>query len=351
MGRAIEAVRHHPDMPLPLIADAADARQAVVEVLAEPRLRSLIDAFRPGPALDAVATYVRGVRADLPAHEAEHVDRVLKSWSQLEVPPAQDPLADAVSGARAWDVRCGRERDSIPRSVDLYPPHIGALVFSLAEDWGMTRPPEVRGSFDAVVPIGGLVRANLTRPATAAALLADGTLTAPLVIGLTGDRTTSPQETQLARELRAPDTTEQDAMRAGLERSFGLTSNAWEAREGGPGDLHSNTSGSVPVLLGVAPRDPVTGRRVNTGQAFAWLLALHVLPAAAAVVQVTTSIYWIANQIDLRTAAPSTMSVTTTGALDRVQAGPAQVFRSQHYLQELKSAVDALPRLQKWAGP
>ena len=75
------------------------------------------------------------------------------------------------------------------------------------------------------------------------------------------------------------------------------------------------------------------------------------LLAGGRVLQVTTSIYWIANQIDARITLPDDVEVHTAGYRQSITPFPQQTFTPQHYLQEIKAAVDALPRLLAWAGP
>jgi hypothetical protein len=148
--------------------------------------------------------------------------------------------------------------------------------------------------------------------------------------------------------MGVPEDSEQDALRFGLERAFKLDPSAWGLFSDHE-TLWVNRTGIVPIVLGGAPVDSVTKKRPNTGQIFEWLLEVFHLPADSSILQITTSIYWIANQIALRTTAPRAMKVTTIGQRSNLHNGPVQTFRSQHYLQEIKAVIDYLPQLHAWA--
>ena len=70
------------------------------------------------------------------------------------------------------------------------------------------------------------------------------------------------------------------------------------------------------------------------------------LPRTGRILSLTTPLYWIQNHANLLTLLPQG-SLTTAGGTADV-AGPAR-YRSQHYLQEIKSAVDVLEDLHAWA--
>lgn len=344
-------------MPLPPIGDRREARLLSRLVLGDARLDALRRQFSPEEGLPAVLEHGLERRAVLAGRDAaelrpdlDQLDRVLGAWRQdLAAPaePVEDPLQALRSDASRWDFRHGRERDAIPSDDLLLPPPVRDLVLELADDWGLTAtsvPPAV--FYDAIVPIGGLVRANVGRPATVAAWMKGG-LQTDVVLGLAADRTCSPAERQLAELAGVPQDTEQDALRHGLELAFDLRPGAWKQQAAG---LSANDTAEVPVLLGVAPPLP-NRRRANTGESFAWVRDQTGLLGGGRVLQVTTSIYWIANQIDARITLPDDVEVHTAGYRQSVTPFPPQRFAPQHYLQEIKAAVDALPRLLAWAEP
>ncbi len=209
-----------------------------------------------------------------------------------------------------------------------------------------------QGSFDVLLPIGGLVRANLARPKTASYLLSSGSITATRVVGMASKRRATLDEARIARDLGAPDRSEEDALRWGLELAFGLQGDSWLSDDEDPEELlQTNLTGVIPVVLAGAP--PIGDRRANTQEGMQWLLQKlqrrKELPATAKILQITTSIYWIANHIAIRTVVPDSISLTTIGYLEDLAPPPRQRFFSQHYLQEIKATLEALPALARWA--
>ena len=214
---------------------------------------------------------------------------------------------------------------------------------SIAHDWTMTSAPTPQGQFTVVMPIGGLLRANLARPAYAADLLARGRITAEMVVALASERQTSPDERARARALGAPEDSEQAALAYGMERAFGFGPGEWSPT-GAPGLVQAADHAGVAVFMGAAPANHL-GRRATTGEAFAWLLATALLPDDSGVLQITATHCRLANHVALLTTAPITMRVQTVGR-PVMTGGPV---RSQHYLQEIKAFVDCLPRLRAWS--
>lgn len=339
-------------MRLPAISNEAEARALVETVATDERIGRLLDIFSPANDLSRLVEFLDSSIGQLQWHERAHATAIADAWrARLTAPPvtAAAGLPGLAERAKVWDFRLGQERDAIPVSADILPPDVVTVVNSMAADWGMFGQDPVSGTFDVVVAIGGLVRANIARPATAAALLADEVIGADYVVGLGGQRDTSPAERELAQAMGVPADSEPAALRYGLEQAFGLAADSWEPVDGQP-ELWISCDARIPVVFGVAPVNPDTGRRATTGDIFQWLLRVFHLPTSSAILQITTSIYWIANQIALRTSAPRSMMVATTGQRDNLHNGPPQVFRAQHYLQEIKAVLDYLPKLDHWAN-
>jgi 8-oxo-dGTP pyrophosphatase MutT (NUDIX family) len=329
-------------VPLPRIEDAEDARLLIATILADERIDALRAIF--SSEVGRLGDHLAGVRARA---DSAQLSALAAAWDREAVVPAPTRTTEALrADAARWDFRLGRERDSIPTDPDLLPPDVAALVLEVADDWGLTeRPDPPSDHYDAVVPIGGLVRANVGRPATVAAWLRAGLSTAA-VLGIGGVRATSAAERETAERLGLPGDSEQSALRRGLELAFDLDPHGWTTRRPGL-DLTMSPTG-LPILLGVAPLN-ADGSRVNTGQAMTWALDQVDLLSDGRVLQVTTSIYWIANQIDTRIALPRQVTLHTRGYDTGLVPGATPTFQPQHYLQEIKAAVDALPRLQAWA--
>jgi hypothetical protein len=245
-----------------------------------------------------------------------------------------------------WDLRCGRERDRIPTSVDLLPPAVADVVMALARAWGMAAPMPAAGSFGAAVVLGGFLPSTLNRSAAAAALLGTGAASFRLVVGLASRRPLPGAEHRQAVALGAADGTEADTMAFGLATALGVDPDDWHRGSG----LREQVRGDGLHLAVTEVPMHADGSRPNTGESFEWLLRTGLLAPREGVLCVTTPLYWIQNHINLLTRLPQqgTVLVTAGGIADR--AGDLQpVYRSQHYLQEIKAAIDALPALLAWA--
>ena len=337
-------------MLIPPVSDETEALQLIESVTQDARVLSLLEIFTNSSELLRLAKHVERSSAVLNEAEQKQAMAIVQSWRSgvdADYLRTNSGLERLKAKAAKWDFRLGRERDSIPTSPDLLPHDIAELVEGLASDWGMKSGRPISGHYQVVAAMGGLVRANIARPATAAALILDGTITADCVLGLAGERSTSRLERNLALDMGVPPDSEQDALRFGLERAFKLDPNLWSPRTDAP-SLFENVAGTLPIIFGAAPRISGTGRRATTGEAFEWLLQLFEMPPNSSVLQITTNIYWIANQIALRTNAPRRMRVSTIGQRESLHGGPVQQFRAQHYLQELKAVLDYLPKLEQW---
>lgn len=335
-------------MQLPHIATAEEARTALDLICNDTRLQALTDWFLTPENIDDA---IRGLDCVTDA-ETEQANRIRTAWQHHReaLPPTSITDSGRLDLAKeAWDFRQGHERDAIPTSVELLPAPVAAVIYDLADAWGMTISDPPTGHFDVVLPIGGLLRANLARPATAARLLTHNIVTTRKVIGLTGHRQMTPSEMTLAQRLHLNVTTEAEALQTGLTKAFDLDSSAWKDQHTDGGLITTNHAGTTPVHLSVAPLT-ASGKRPTTGEAIAWMQRQGILAGSASILQITTPIYWIANHISVRTVISPEITLTTIGYDQDLSSGSAQSFRSQHYLQEIKAVVDALPRLATWAN-
>lgn|GEM_PF-6196312 len=277
--------------------------------------------------------------------DIRQVLRLINNWSGpcQEITSNSNGILAEFQTRGYWDFRLGAERDSIPRHASLLPKDLETLVLSLASDWNMQRSEEPKGHFDVVIPIGGLVRANIGRPKSVAKWLRDG-LSSSHVVSLASDRASTLREQELALKINVPERTEQDALKYGTERAFNIHPGSWRTvddnmLEAGTQDLR--------VTFAIAPPNS-DGKRASTEEALLWLIERLQLPSPCRVLIVSTSIYWVANQISARVALPSDIEVETVGYEEEMAPGPPQQFFPQHYLQELKAAVDAFGRLEVW---
>jgi hypothetical protein len=212
------------------------------------------------------------------------------------------------------------------------------------------------------VTLGGLVGANVWRPAYAAYLLEHGTA-APNVVGISAYRNLSRNDGDPQRdEFRLLDafglpqrTYEWEVMEDGLRRAFSVPPFTVERQsdpsaEGSARFRVASTSASGRrVSLVVAPALVPGGRADTTAGYRYWADQVgHVKPGER-ILAVTTSIYIpYQHAIALQhLALPFGCSVDAVGIdFNVIDAGPAQQqFRGAHYLLEIRSAVFAYRRL------
>jgi hypothetical protein len=208
----------------------------------------------------------------------------------------------------------------------------------------MFRPEPARGEFDHVIVLGGLIRADYNRPRAAAEMISSGSVTTDSVVGLGAPRVMSPGEVELARSIGCNAGTEQAALENGLEEAFAFSSAAWQSTDV-PTMHEVHLPDGLVVRSAGAPMNP-DGTRANTGGAFGWFVEESgLVEAGQSILSITTPIYWIAGQVGLMRRMPKGATLSTVGA-DPAKALPGlgQTYLSQHYLQEIKTAVDVLGR-------
>lgn len=354
-------------MSLPPLVTPTDIGPFAEQLLSSPELWELVEAFsdgREGMAQrrsELSEIILRNHKTD-PEGTLYDPDRpterdavaqaglVLASWTFVEdcgLPPKGGTPAARMNwlkrfAARRWDFRVGQERDFIPARQELLNPRLTGLVYSLARSWGMRTPEPAHGTYDHVIVLGGLLRANFNRPAAAAEMIAGGAVSTRSVVGLGAPRPMSRGELLLAEQIGCSARTEQAALEAGLEQAFGFGTQAWEST-GSSNLRQAQLADGTVVRSAGAPINP-DGSRANTGGAFGWFMEeSRLVQPGQDILSVTTPIYWIAGQISLMTKVPPGTTVTTVGA-DPANALPglSQTMRSQHFLQEIKSAIDML---------
>ena len=344
-------------MTLPLIRDDREALDLLQKMSFDEDLQLLCHWFKSREniesALGQLSSCLGAMRtatsiATPSQTEIEQIERLRAKWLLLIDAPIIETDSPALEGlikdAMNWDFRLGMERDAIPNQGDLLPTSLQDIVLRVAQNWGMCSPILVDSKYDLVIPIGGLVQANIGRPASVAKWIREG-LETHSVLALASDRTTSPREAELAVQLGIPSATEQDALRFGMEIAFALDPDNWLVIDQG---LTRQYVDNIPVDFAIAP-PKISGRRATTEEGLRWTLAKMEPGQRTSALLVTTSIYWIANQISARIALPRETVVTTCGYCMELAPGPLREFKAQHYLQEIKAAVDALPKLRDWA--
>ncbi len=231
------------------------------------------------------------------------------------------------------------------------------LVFAATEALGLRTPlPPKYTSYDHVVILGGLVRANIWRPAYAAHLLREDIATD----GVTAISAFRP----LAQNPDDPDKDEYklldvfdlpqrrfewEVMEDGLRRAFDLPEftvqmqSAADAQDGDRFRVASAESARQRVNLVVAPSYE-SGRRANTADGYRyWADQIGHVKNGDRVLAVTTCIYLpyqhaVAIQL---LGLPFGCSIDTVGVDTRIvdDSISPQIFRGVHYLQETRSAI------------
>lgn len=274
--------------------------------------------------------------------------------------------------AAAWDFRAKAarltkagylERNQV--AVDEVDGEREALATAAARALGLVeaRPP-ASSSYDHVLVLGGLVRANVWRSAYAAHLLTAGRVQAPVVTGLTAfrelarnDSDPSLDEPSLLSAFGLPDRqTEAEVMEDALVRAFGLESALTTSAGGGDENgqqgrfrVASHVTSGLTVDLVAAP-NPRSSHRANTAQTMTYWAqdVVHLRPGQT-ILFVTSSIYVpFQHAVAVQSLGlPFGARVETIG-VDHTIIEPApmpQTFRGVHFLQELRSAVRAYRQL------
>ncbi|MFF3851467.1 hypothetical protein [Streptomyces sp. NPDC002328] len=226
-------------------------------------------------------------------------------------------------------------------------------------------PPRHR-EYDHVLMLGGLVRACFNRPAYAARLLDDGTVSAGAVTALGGHRpfgkkASDPNELEsaISERLGHPELTEEyQALDLGTRLAFGLGDPEREEGEESPdpaklpgltwGVKHYRTGAGLSVRVAAAP-STVPERRAHTGETYAFFAErLASLKPGARLLLVTTPIYTPMQHFTAirMLALPYDVEVETIGG-DVPDRAPAlrQPFTPTKYLNEVRTTVRALRAL------
>lgn len=281
--------------------------------------------------------------------ETTQAGLVLANWTTVDdddTPPLTGSTSETMAWLKAfvsrrWDFRVGKERDFIPVNAEMLSAATAEAAYSLARKLGMLTPEPAKGDFDHVIVLGGLLRANFNRPGAAAEMIATGSVTTRSVVGLGALRPMSAEELGLAQAIGCPATNEQEALEFGLARAFGFQHEDFTPTS--VANLRQvELENGITVRSAGAPIGP--DGRPNTGGAFGWFVdKSELVRPGGSILCVTTPIYWIAGQISLMKRMPAGTTLTTIG-IDPTKALPGlgQTFRSQHYLQEIKTAIDVL---------
>ena len=257
--------------------------------------------------------------------------------------------------AQHWDFRAGAERNlgSAPRfsPVQVRETERACLALGLAS----VDPPR-RTSYDTVLMTGGMIRAGIVKPRFVRELLRAG-LDATSIVFVGAFRSFAGDEAETAAKLGVRGTGEVDAMVAGMDDAFGPL--------GEPDVLESIAEnpflswrqlswqrGNTTLRVVAAPSSHPQ-RRANTADTFRFWAEHHSVREQSVLV-VTTPIYvpyqgavavdvlGLGHGLTVETVAVST-TASDLGEL-------SQEFRTEHKLQELRSAIRAIGSLRARLG-
>jgi len=271
----------------------------------------------------------------------------------------------------AWDFRRGSDGISVERNQvqldTISDPDTEALVRSAATALGLvTARPPAHDSYDYLVVLGGLVRANLWRSKYAAYLLSAGGVKAPKVVALTANRPLGANPDDFERDEfllldrlgLGPHRLESEVMEEALCRALDLEHLVDRVADGDEVPLATrrrvasatNADGTEVVLVVAPPADLSSGRRADTAATYRFWAGdvEHIKPGARLLV-VTSCIYvpYHALVALQHVGGPFGATIETIGYDDTVvdvTAAPP-VFRAVNYLQEIRSTLRAAATL------
>lgn len=267
-----------------------------------------------------------------------------------------------VFAATHWDFRKGRERDSA-KHFD-FDKDQSELIMSAATALGLAdslcpRSPR----YDAVLVLGGLVRACIVRPRYAAQLIRNGLATQE-VVALGAFRPLSPSEHELAGRLGLSAHDELTALTEGVEAAFGeflvglpdivsqnvpeYPARSWRTITWRASIRPSDIFGQVTIVA--APTSRSGASRANTADAYSFWASRLRPPIVKSVLIVTHPIYipyqgctaiqilGLGHGLDVEIVGVSQdaadLSVET------------QMFEPAQFLQEIRSGIDAMLQLR-----
>lgn len=305
------------------------------------------------------------------ADDSERTRRVIAEWAASE---PMRRIVDAFGGstlgvsggellgwlddfsARHWDFRGGRERNlaSTPRFTSAQ----DEAVRLAAPQLGLAPSTPSAKHYDVALMTGGMVRAGVVKPRYLRELM-DAGLSVDSVVFLGGFRPFAGDEAAVARRLGIAGDNEFDAMQAGLVRVFELSGTPQRESEGKPGEnaswlQHSWHRDGVEFSVLAAPSSEPDRRRANTDDTYRFWAGLRRPNGQKSVLVVTTPPYvpyQAAGAVEVL-GVECGLSVETVGV--SVQASDlgelTQQFATQHYLQEIRSAIRGFRSLSRAVG-
>jgi len=262
--------------------------------------------------------------------------------------------------ASHWDYRAGAERNLVPdRRAS---PETEDLVLNASRALGLdaTYQPE-HHDYDAILVLGGLLRACLARPTYARQVLDQG-VRARSVVALGGFRPLAGDELELASPLELPgeQLDEFHAMVEGVTRAFGPLGDPAVSEERAD-SLESSSlvyryAGPPEVTVVAAPSSAPEQRRANTRDTYKyWIEQIAPLPCGSKVLVITTAIY-VPYQgcVAIESLGVSHgLTVETIGvANDSPLFGLSpQRLKWSNYLQEIRSAIGGMLALYRSLSP
>lgn len=280
-----------------------------IDRLEGPQLQTLQEYFLD--SREVLLNHLLGLQGAVTNTEHAQLLRIIDHWAHFDESAPVEQL---------WDFRLGAERAAIPTSLDLLPDDAREATSRVVRHWELEVDHPIHAEVDMAIVLGGQMPSSIARVQYLGELINTGLLSATTVVGLAGHRALSSEEAGRANAKGLACSTEAEGLLSALDEAL-------------PG---------TGFAVFVAPN--LHRSRATTRSALAWLLHSHV--AAESIAIVTTSVYRIQSHIDLLCGTEGDVELNTAAV--GVQASGLHL-RTQHYLQEIKSALDASHRLKTWA--
>lgn len=283
---------------------------------------------------------------------SEPLTNLVSTWGTY-IPENTDlnvllPWLDEFS-EKYWNFRAGRERNLVEKPSLTKTQEESTVPAARALGLMKSRPPR-HHSYDAILVLGGLVRACFVRPRYAAELLKSD-VHSNTVVGLGGFRPLAGDELDLAKHFGVKVLDEMHAMVEGIRQAFNIPFKPLyenDGKVGGNADWEvarfpTNSSSVENLSVIAAPSSQPEQRRANSVDTYLWWAKNFRLARKARVLMITTTIYvpyqgaGAIQALSLRYGA----DVETIGVPARLAdlGEQTQKFLPHHYLQELRSAI------------
>ena len=278
--------------------------------------------------------------------------------------PLQEKIKTLVGFSCVWDYRAkqrvasetGEQARWLVGTENITQEQADAAM-KLAAKWGMVNQtkPEKK-EYDYILILGGVIMSCLYRTRYAHELIQKYELKVREVVGLTGLRPIADSEKEATDTYLADAHTEFDLMKAAVQKEFRvskLRKRAGKRRE----ELNRSWmveeyENSPSICLVAAPSSEPDVRRANTADTFQFWSELKNIGLGKRLLLVTSQIYVPYQHLEgVRILGLSGgHEIETLGFPKEWSAGLQGLQKTENYLQEIRSTLQAMERLDKSGG-